>query len=91
MRPRVPFQACLQAWAAPEQINDFYSTAIRGRTIAIKYPLAPPPPFFFSIYADTFDTTYLHSQEYQTRLVPRSTHSANAKVLLGRMDPQEAR
>jgi ubiquitin carboxyl-terminal hydrolase 5/13 len=46
VRPRVPFQACLQAWAAPEQINDFYSTAIRGRTIAIKYPLAPPPFFF---------------------------------------------
>jgi ubiquitin carboxyl-terminal hydrolase 5/13 len=36
VRPRVPFQACLNAWAAAEQINDFYSTAIRGRTIAIK-------------------------------------------------------
>lgn len=36
VRPRVPLSACLEAFAAPETIQDFYSSAIRGKTHAQK-------------------------------------------------------
>lgn len=36
VRPRVPLSACLESFAASEQVPDFYSSAINGRTMAIK-------------------------------------------------------
>jgi ubiquitin carboxyl-terminal hydrolase 5/13 len=36
VRPRVPLSACLEAFAAPETIQDFYSSAIKGKTTAVK-------------------------------------------------------
>ncbi|MCO5567197.1 hypothetical protein L7F22_020885 [Adiantum nelumboides] len=36
VRPRVPLSACLESFAASEQVPDFYSSAINGRTTAIK-------------------------------------------------------
>ncbi|KAL0743074.1 hypothetical protein Bca4012_084587 [Brassica carinata] len=37
VRPRVPLEACLATFASPEQIHDYYSTALKGKTTAIKY------------------------------------------------------
>lgn len=36
VRPRVPLTACLESFSASEQVPDFYSSAIKGRTTAIK-------------------------------------------------------
>ncbi|GLT77243.1 hypothetical protein SLA2020_488480 [Shorea laevis] len=36
VRPRVPLEACLASFSAPEQIADFYSTALKAKTTAIK-------------------------------------------------------
>eukprot|EP00898_Chlorokybus_atmophyticus_P002300 jgi/Chlat1/3070/Chrsp21S03316 len=36
VRPRVPLSACLEASAAPELVEDFYSTAVKGKTTAVK-------------------------------------------------------
>ncbi|KAJ4894149.1 Ubiquitin carboxyl-terminal hydrolase 14 [Raphanus sativus] len=36
VRPRVPLEACLATFASPEQIHDYYSTALKGKTTAIK-------------------------------------------------------
>ncbi|OMP04613.1 hypothetical protein COLO4_09498 [Corchorus olitorius] len=36
VRPRVPLQACLANFAAPEEIPEFYSTALKAKTTAIK-------------------------------------------------------
>lgn len=36
VRPRVPLEACLASFAAPEEIHDFYSTALKAKTTAIK-------------------------------------------------------
>lgn len=36
VRPRVPLSACLESFSASEEVPDFYSTAINGRTTAIK-------------------------------------------------------
>ncbi|OMO80445.1 hypothetical protein CCACVL1_12950 [Corchorus capsularis] len=36
VRPRVPLQACLANFAAPEEIPEFYSTALNAKTTAIK-------------------------------------------------------
>ncbi|KFK39379.1 hypothetical protein AALP_AA3G237200 [Arabis alpina] len=36
VRPRVPLEACLATFASPEQIHDFYSSALKGKTTAIK-------------------------------------------------------
>ncbi|KAL6848026.1 hypothetical protein ACP4OV_022154 [Aristida adscensionis] len=36
MRPRVPLEACLASFAAPEEIPDFHSTALNSKTTAIK-------------------------------------------------------
>lgn len=36
VRPRVPLQACLNAFSSPEEISGFYSSAIKGRTSALK-------------------------------------------------------
>ena len=42
VRPRVPLEACLATFSSPEQIRDYYSTALKGKTTAIKYGV-----FFF--------------------------------------------
>lgn len=39
VRPRVPLEACLASFSAPEEIHDFYSTALKAKTTAIKYDL----------------------------------------------------
>ncbi|XP_044473875.1 ubiquitin carboxyl-terminal hydrolase 14-like isoform X4 [Mangifera indica] len=36
VRPRVPLEACLAAFSAPEEISDFYTTALKAKTTAIK-------------------------------------------------------
>ncbi|XP_019442657.1 PREDICTED: ubiquitin carboxyl-terminal hydrolase 14-like isoform X3 [Lupinus angustifolius] len=36
VRPRVPLEACLANFAAPEEIHDFYSTALKTKTTAVK-------------------------------------------------------
>lgn len=36
VRPLISFNSCLQAYAAIDEFDDFYSTAIRGRTKATK-------------------------------------------------------
>lgn len=36
VRPRVPLHACLENFTAPEEIHDFYSTALKAKTTAIK-------------------------------------------------------
>lgn len=36
VRPRVPLEACLASFSAPEEVNDFYSTALVAKTTAIK-------------------------------------------------------
>jgi ubiquitin carboxyl-terminal hydrolase 5/13 len=37
VRPRVPLEACLANFAGPEEIPDFYSTALNSKTTATKY------------------------------------------------------
>ncbi|KAH7679254.1 Ubiquitinyl hydrolase protein [Dioscorea alata] len=36
VRPRVPLEACLATFSAPEEVHGFYSTALKGKTTAIK-------------------------------------------------------
>jgi ubiquitin carboxyl-terminal hydrolase 5/13 len=36
VRPRVPLSACLEGFFAPEEVQDFFSTATNSRTTAIK-------------------------------------------------------
>uniref|UniRef100_A0A1D1YQ29 Ubiquitin carboxyl-terminal hydrolase n=1 Tax=Anthurium amnicola TaxID=1678845 RepID=A0A1D1YQ29_9ARAE len=36
VRPRVPLEACLSTFSAPEEIHDFYSTALNAKTTAVK-------------------------------------------------------
>ncbi|MQL88115.1 hypothetical protein Taro_020664 [Colocasia esculenta] len=40
VRPRVPLEACLETFSAPEEIHGFYSTALDAKTTAIKQPKA---------------------------------------------------
>jgi ubiquitin carboxyl-terminal hydrolase 5/13 len=37
VRPRVPLAACLANYSAPEEIQDYYSTALKAKTTALKY------------------------------------------------------
>lgn len=37
VRPRVPLEACLASFSAPEEVQGFYSTALKTKTTAIKY------------------------------------------------------
>ncbi|XP_031500642.1 ubiquitin carboxyl-terminal hydrolase 14 isoform X1 [Nymphaea colorata] len=36
VRPRVPLEACLASFSAPEEVQDFYSSALNAKTTAIK-------------------------------------------------------
>ncbi|XP_068639487.1 ubiquitin carboxyl-terminal hydrolase 14-like isoform X1 [Aristolochia californica] len=36
VRPRVPLEACLACFTAPEEVQDFYSTALNSKTTATK-------------------------------------------------------
>ncbi|MCI12375.1 ubiquitin carboxyl-terminal hydrolase 14-like, partial [Trifolium medium] len=36
VRPRVPLEACLANFSAHEDIHDFYSTALKRKTTALK-------------------------------------------------------
>ncbi|KAJ8763625.1 hypothetical protein K2173_003097 [Erythroxylum novogranatense] len=36
VRPRVPLEACLANFSAPEEVQDFYSTALKAKTTALK-------------------------------------------------------
>lgn len=36
VRPRVPLEACLSNFSAPEEVHDFYSTALKTKTTALK-------------------------------------------------------
>ncbi|CBI20398.3 unnamed protein product, partial [Vitis vinifera] len=35
-RPRVPLEACLASFSAPEEVHGFYSTALKTKTTAVK-------------------------------------------------------
>ncbi|GAB4846304.1 ubiquitin-specific protease ubp14 [Ancistrocladus abbreviatus] len=37
VRPRVALEACLATYSAPEEVLDFYSTALKAKTTATKY------------------------------------------------------
>jgi ubiquitin carboxyl-terminal hydrolase 5/13 len=37
VRPKVTLQSCLEALVRPEEVQNFYSTAISGKTTALKY------------------------------------------------------
>ena len=37
VRPKVTLQSCLEALSRPEEIQNFYSSAINGKTTALKY------------------------------------------------------
>lgn len=37
VRPRVPLESCLANFSGPEEIPDFYSTALNSKTTATKY------------------------------------------------------
>ena len=37
MRARIPLSACLEVFASPTIVDDFYSSAINARTTAKKY------------------------------------------------------
>ncbi|KAI7746152.1 hypothetical protein M8C21_018002, partial [Ambrosia artemisiifolia] len=37
VRPRVPLSACLDGFFHPDEVQGFYSTALKARTTAIKY------------------------------------------------------
>jgi ubiquitin carboxyl-terminal hydrolase 5/13 len=37
VRPRVPLEACLSSFSGPEEIPDFYSTALNSKTTVTKY------------------------------------------------------
>jgi ubiquitin carboxyl-terminal hydrolase 5/13 len=36
VRPRVPLSACLASFSAPEEVHEFYSTALHAKTTAVK-------------------------------------------------------
>lgn len=36
VRPRVPLEACLEIFSAPEEVHDFHSSALKAKTTAIK-------------------------------------------------------
>lgn len=36
VRAQVPFSSCLEAYGAPEQVDDFWSTALQAKSVAIK-------------------------------------------------------
>ena len=36
IRPKIPLESCLESLICPEEISDFYSTAIEGKTVAHK-------------------------------------------------------
>eukprot|EP00252_Welwitschia_mirabilis_P020737 TRINITY_DN5140_c0_g2_i1.p1 TRINITY_DN5140_c0_g2~~TRINITY_DN5140_c0_g2_i1.p1 ORF type:complete len:813 (-),score=191.31 TRINITY_DN5140_c0_g2_i1:262-2700(-) len=36
VRPKVPLSACLECFSAPEEVHDFYSTAMNAKTTAMK-------------------------------------------------------
>ncbi|THU71165.1 hypothetical protein C4D60_Mb08t32660 [Musa balbisiana] len=38
VRPRVPLEACLDCFSAPEEVHGFYSSALNAKTTAIKIP-----------------------------------------------------
>lgn len=37
MRAKIPLGACLEAFASPTFVDDFYSSAVDARTMAKKY------------------------------------------------------
>ncbi|CAN1154299.1 Ubiquitin carboxyl-terminal hydrolase 14 [Linum perenne] len=57
VRPRVPLEACLANFSAPEEIQDFYSTALRAKTVAIKYVYIDVP--------DIIDISHMRSKGLQ--------------------------
>lgn len=36
VRPRVPLEACLDCFSAPEEVHGFYSSALNAKTTVIK-------------------------------------------------------
>jgi ubiquitin carboxyl-terminal hydrolase 5/13 len=54
VRPRVPMRACLEAVASPELVESFYSTAIKGRTTAIKTTKLATFPEYLAVQVRRF-------------------------------------
>jgi len=36
VRAKIPFESCLQSYAEPEQVDDFWSTALLAKSVAVK-------------------------------------------------------
>ena len=36
VRPRIPMSACLDAYMAPEMVEDFYSSALQAKSVATR-------------------------------------------------------
>ena len=49
VRPEVPFSACLEAFGATETIEDFYSSALKRRSIASKTTRVKTMPNFLAV------------------------------------------
>ncbi|CAM6037602.1 unnamed protein product [Sphagnum compactum] len=54
VRPRVPLAACLESFCAAEEIHDFYSSAINGKTTAIKTTRLATFPDYLVIHLRKF-------------------------------------
>lgn len=50
VRPRVAMSACLEAFAAPEVIEDFYSTALQAKSVAQKLVKYSDDNYMKSLY-----------------------------------------
>uniref|UniRef100_UPI00398E3248 ubiquitin carboxyl-terminal hydrolase 5-like n=1 Tax=Pristiophorus japonicus TaxID=55135 RepID=UPI00398E3248 len=43
VRAKIPFESCLLAYSEPEQVDDFWSTALLAKSVAVKYVSLPHP------------------------------------------------
>lgn len=55
VRPRIPLDACFESFSFPEEIEDFYSTAIQGKTKALKTSRLKTFPDFLMLQIKKFE------------------------------------
>ncbi|KAH7546526.1 hypothetical protein FEM48_Zijuj01G0210100 [Ziziphus jujuba var. spinosa] len=63
VRPRVPLEACLASFSSPEEIHDFYSTALKAKTTAIN--LAHAEIYVYIDVPDIIDISHMRSKGLQ--------------------------
>ena len=54
IRPKIPLDACFESFISPEEIDDFYSTAINGKTKALKRSRLKTFPDFLMLQVKKF-------------------------------------